>query len=208
TADEFISFKLINILVFPVLGAGLKALEVFDAQWYHIAASAFVGWQYPDFWVNGLIKGRQKKVKKAMPFIIDLLALSTEAGLDFVGAMAKVVEKAAPSPLVEEFGQVLKEIKVGSSRQAALREMAARVDMPEIGSFVAILISAEQMGASIGKILRQQSEMIRIERFVMAERAGAIAGQKLILPIVLIVLPAVMLMISAPFALQFLGGGG
>ncbi|HTL11490.1 MAG TPA: type II secretion system F family protein, partial [Bdellovibrionota bacterium] len=95
---------------------------------------------------------------------------------------------------------------VGSSRQEALREMAARVDLPEIGSFVAILISAEQMGASIGKILRQQSEMIRLERFVMAEKAGAAAGQKLILPIIFLVVPAVLLMVGAPFALEMLGG--
>lgn len=207
TPDEFVSFKLILILVFPVIGTLLKALEIYDAQWYHIVASSVAGWFYPDWWIKGIITKRQKQIKKAMPFIVDLLALSTEAGLDFVGAMAKVVDKANSSPLVDEFSQVLKEIKVGSSRQEALREMAARVDMPEVGSFVAILISAEQMGASIGKILRQQSEMIRIERFVSAERAGAIAGQKLILPIVLIILPAVMLMIGAPFVLSMMGSG-
>jgi tight adherence protein C len=139
---------------------------------------------------------------------VDLLALSTEAGLDFLGAIGKVVEKARPSPLVEEFAQLLKEIKVGASRQDALREMAARIDMTAINSFVAILISADQMGASIGKILRQQSEQIRSERMLRAEKAGAAAAQKVLLPVALFILPAVILMIMGPFGLSFIYPSG
>jgi tight adherence protein C len=146
-------------------------------------------------------------VKRAMPFIVDLLALSTEAGLDFVGAIGKVVEKARPSPLVEEFEQVLKEIKVGSSRAEALREMALRLDMPEVSSFVAILISADQMGAPIGRTLRQQSDQIRTQRFMAAEKAGAAAAQKLIFPTVLFIIPAVFLMIFGPLIAGYFKGG-
>ena len=109
-----------------------------------------------------------------MPFIVDLLALSTEAGLDFVGAIGKVVEKAD----AESAGRGVRATAQGnqsrSSRQEALREMAARIDMTEVNSFVAILISADQMGASIGKILRQQSEQIR-ER-IQARREGRRRG--------------------------------
>jgi tight adherence protein C len=152
-------------------------------------------------WVNGRVQARQKKILVSMPFIVDLLALSTEAGLDFVGSIGKVVEKAKPSPMVEEFSQLLKEIKVGASRGEALREMALRIGMTEVNSFVAILISADQMGASIGKILRQQSEQIRIERILRAEKAGAAASQKVIIPLVVFILPAVMLMIFGPFIL-------
>lgn len=143
-----------------------------------------------------------------MPFIVDLLALSTEAGLDFVGAIGKVVEKAVHSPLVEEFAQLLKEIKVGSSRQEALREMAVRISMPEMNSFVAILISADQMGASIGKILRQQSDQIRTERLIRAEKAGAAAAQKILFPLVLFILPSVLLMVFGPFILGFIYPNG
>jgi tight adherence protein C len=139
---------------------------------------------------------------------VDLLALSTEAGLDFVGAIGKVVEKARPSPLVEELEQVLKEIKIGSSRAEALREMASRLDMQEVNSFVAILISADQMGAPIGRTLRQQSDQIRTQRFSAAEKAGAAAAQKLLIPTVLFILPAVMLMIVGPILVQYIQGGG
>jgi len=202
--DEFIAFKLFLIVFFPVIFALLKATDFLDLDVIYILASGVIGWFYPNFWVSSKIKTRQKQIIRAMPFIVDLLALSTEAGLDFIGAIGKVVEKAVQSPLVEEFSQMLKEIKVGASRQDALREMAARIDMTEVNSFVAILISADQMGASIGKILRQQSDQIRVDRIVRAEKAGAEAASKIILPLVLFVVPSVFLMIGAPFLLEYI----
>jgi tight adherence protein C len=114
-----------------------------------------------------------------------------------------VVEKANPSPLVEEFGQLLKELQVGASRAEALREMALRIDMPQINSFVSVLISADQMGAPVGRVLRQQSDAIRSERMVRAEKAGVAASQKVILPLVLFIMPAVLLMIFGPFILGY-----
>lgn len=201
TPDEYISFKLLLIVFFPIVGGFLNALEFIDLAWYYVLGSGVLGWFYPNFWVSGRMEERQMKIIRAMPFIVDLLALSTEAGLDFVGAIGKVVEKAKPSPLVEEFSQLLKEIKVGASRQEALREMSARISMPQVNSFVAILISADQMGASIGKILRQQSDQIRTDRMVRAEKAGAAAAQKVLLPLVLFIMPAVFLMIFGPFVL-------
>jgi tight adherence protein C len=208
TPDEFISFKIVLIIFFPIVFGLLNAGEFIDLAWYYILATSVGGWFYPNYWVSTRIAARQKQIIRAMPFIVDLLALSTEAGLDFIGAIGKVVEKAKPSPLVEEFGQLLKEIKVGSSRQEGLREMAARIAMPEVNSFVSILISADQMGASIGKILRQQSDQIRTERLVRAEKAGAAAAQMVLLPLVCFILPAVMLMIFGPFALGFIYPNG
>jgi tight adherence protein C len=206
TPDEFIAFKFFLILFFPLVGGFLKAGDFIDVDVTTVLASGILGWFYPDLWVKGRIQKRQAEILKSMPFIVDLLALSTEAGLDFVGAIGRVVEKAKSSPLVDEFSQLLKEIKVGSSRQEALREMGLRIGMTEVNSFIAILISADQMGASIGKILRQQSEQIRAERMLRAEKAGAAAGQKLLLPIILFILPAVMLMIFGPFLLGMIYG--
>lgn len=208
TPDEFIAFKAFLIVFFPIVGGFLRAGGFLDLDWYYIVASAIAGWFYPDFWINGRVAQRQKAILKSMPFIVDLLALSTEAGLDFIGAIGKVVEKAKSSPLVDEMGQLLKEIKVGSSRAEALREMAARIGMIEMNSFVAVLISADQMGASIGKVLRQQSESIRIERMLRAEKAGAQAAQKVILPLVLFIMPSVFLMIFGPFIIGMVTGGG
>ena len=206
TPDEFIAFKFILIIFFPMALGVMKAMDLLDLDFWTVVASGPIGFFFPDLWVNSMIKSRQTSIIKSMPFIVDLLALSTEAGLDFIGSIGKVVEKAKPSPLVDEFSQLLKEIKVGSSRADALREMSLRVGMTEINSFVAILISADQMGAPIGRILRQQSEQLRLERILRAEKAGAQAAQKLQLPIIFLLLPAVLLMIGGPFAINMLTG--
>jgi tight adherence protein C len=207
TPDEFIAFKIFLIFFFPLVGAILTITGFLDIALWQLGIVAVGGWFFPDLWVRSRIRIRQAQVKRALPFVVDLLALSTEAGLDFVGAIGKVIEKAKPSPLIEELEQVLKEIKVGSSRAEGLREMAARLDMPEMSSLVAILISADQMGAPIGRTLRQQSDQIRVQRFTMAEKAGAAAAQKLMFPVILFILPAVFLLIFGPVALGFLGQG-
>jgi len=207
TADEFISFKILLIVVFPLIGGFIRALNLYDLPSVVIYILPAVGFFYPDFWVGSRINERHKSVIRSLPFVVDLLALSTEAGLDFIGAIQKVVEKAAPSPLIEELTQVLKEIKVGSSRAEALREMAFRINLQEVNSFVAVLVSADQMGASIGKVLRQQSDQIRTLRFVRAEKQGALATQKLMFPTFALILPAILIVMLVPFALQAMVGG-
>jgi tight adherence protein C len=208
TADEFISFKILLIVFFPLVAGLIRALGFYEVPGYAFFLLPIVGFFYPDFWVNGLIKVRHKSVIKSLPFVVDLLALSTEAGLDFIGAIQKVVEKAVPSPLIEELEQALKEIKVGSSRAEALRELAFRINMQEVNSFIAVLVSADQMGASIGKVLRQQSDQIRTLRFVRAEKAGAVSAQKLMFPTFALILPAILLIMLGPFMLQSIMGGG
>jgi tight adherence protein C len=204
TPDEFISFKLFMIVFFPIMGGILNALDLLSLSAPLFLGLAVVGFFYPDFWIRSRVKSRQKEILKSMPFIVDLLALSTEAGLDFIGAIQKVVEKAAPGPLVDEFGQLLREIRLGTSRQEALREMALRVGMQEFRSFATILISADQMGSSIGGTLRAQSETIRSNRMLRAEKAGAAAASKVMIPIIFFVVPAVLLMVGAPFLLRFI----
>lgn len=209
TPDELYSFKLFLVLGFPILALFLRVAWEIELPIWSIPAAGVIGFFYPDkLWLSAVIKARQEEIRRAMPFVVDLLALSTEAGLDFMGAIAKVVDKAKPSPLVHEFDVLLREVKVGSSRREALRSMAWRMDMQEMNSFVAVLISADEMGASIGKILRQQSEQIRLERFVRAEKAGAKATQAILLPMVCFIIPAIFIIIMAPFFLGARGGDG
>lgn len=207
TPDELYSFKLFLIVGFPAMLAFMKFAWEMDVPGYMFPASMLIGYYYPDkIWLPSVIKRRQDDIRRAMPFVVDLLALSTEAGLDFMGAIAKVTEKAKPSPLVQELEMLLKEIKVGSSRAEAMRNMAWRIDLMEVNSFVAVLISADEMGASIGKILRQQSEQIRHERFIRAEKAGAKATQMVLLPMMLFIMPAIFIIIFGPFVLGMRGG--
>lgn len=144
----------------------------------------------------------------ALPYVMDLLTLSVEAGLDFVAGIGKVVEKSKPSALIDEFRQLLQEIQVGNTRQQALRNLAFRVNMTEVSSFVSLLVQADELGASIGPVLRAQSDLFRTQRFLRAEKAGAAAAQKILFPLVLCILPAVFIIIFGPIALSFLYGGG
>jgi tight adherence protein C len=202
TPNELYAFKLFLIAGFPVLLLIMKFAWEMDIPLYAFPSAMLIGYFYPDkIWLSSVIKKRQDEIRRAMPFVVDLLALSTEAGLDFMGAIGKVVDKAKPSPLVQELEMLLKEIKVGSSRAEAMRNFAWRADMMEINSFVAVLVSADEMGASIGKILRQQSEQVRLDRFIRAEKAGAAATQAILLPMILFIIPAVFIIIFGPFIL-------
>lgn len=209
TPDELYSFKLFLIIGFPFMLGFMKVAWEMDVPAYAFPVSMILGYYYPDkLWLSSVIKRRQEDIKRAMPFVVDLLALSTEAGLDFMGAIGKVVQKAKPSPLIQELDMLLKEIKIGASRAEAMRSMAWRIDLMEVNSFVAVLISADEMGASIGKILRQQSEQIRHERFIRAEKAGAKATQMVLLPMMLFIMPAIFIIIFGPFILGMKGDSG
>lgn len=170
----------------------------------------FIGFFMPEMHCKGSKKSRELSVRIDMPFFIDLLALSVEAGLDFFGAIQKIVDKAEgqDSVLAEEFKIVLKDIKVGSSKTDALKELAARLDMQEMTSFVAVLIDAEATGASISQVLKDQSVQMRMERFVRAEKAGARASQLILIPLMLFILPAVFIMVFGPVAVAAVYGKG
>jgi tight adherence protein C len=164
-----------------------------------------LGFFTPDIHISGVITKRQKDIKVAMPYVIDLLVLCMEAGLDFMGATGKVIEKAPTSPLVEELSIVLKDIQLGKTRAKSLKDMATRIDMLEISSLVAIVVSADQMGASIGSALRGQSDLLRNQRLMKAEELGAKASQKILVPLVMLILPAVIIIVLGPIILNAMG---
>ncbi len=204
--EDFYAFKLFLIIGFPVTFIVLRYL--LEADWPIILTPlmGLVGYVYPDIWINGVIQKRQSDIIMGMPFIVDMLALSVEAGLDFVAAMHKVIEKAPPSPLVSEFEQMIKEIKIGASRAEGLRQLAWRTDVLQVSSFTATLIAADSVGASIGPILKTLSGEIRQKRSSDAEKKGAQAATKILFPMMAFIMPSVMLIIFAPMILQFLAG--
>jgi tight adherence protein C len=204
--EDFYAFKLFLIIGFPIVFLVLRYL--LEADW-NIALTplmALVGFVYPDIWINGAISARQTEIIRGMPFIVDMLALSVEAGLDFVAAMHKVIEKAPPSPLASEFEQMIKEIKIGASRAEGLRALAWRTDVLQVSSFTATLIAADSVGASIGPILKTLSAEIRQKRSSDAEKKGAQAATKILFPMMAFIMPSVMLIIFAPMILQFIQG--
>ena len=201
TPEDFYSFKLFLVIGFPAVFLAMRAF--LDESWSlnFVAPVAVLGYFYPDIWMSGKVKSRQKEIVRAMPFAVDMLALSVEAGLDFIAAISKVGEKAKPSALIYEFDQLLKEIKIGASRAEALRNMSWRVDLMQISSFCATLIAADSVGASIGPILKSLSVEIRQKKSSDAEKAGATAATKILFPMLFLIVPSVFIVVAAPVIL-------
>jgi tight adherence protein C len=206
--DEFFAYKLIMGGAFYALFVGVlfRMIMRWDEPWYFEIGLILLGSFFPDGWISGQVKDRQHRIRRAMPYVMDLLTLSVEAGLDFISGIAKVCEKARQSPLVDEFAYMLGEIQLGASRQQSLRNFAVRTDMPETRSFAALLIQADILGASVGPVLRAQSDLIRTQRFQRAERMGAYASQKILFPLILCIMPAVFVIIFGPIVLNFVYG--
>ncbi len=205
--EELYSFKIFLILGFPIMFLFLRWFSAADWDLSFVFIVAVVGFFYPDIWIKGKIDKRQEEVILAMPFCIDMLALSVEAGLDFVAAMAKVIEKAKPSPLTEEFQTMIKEIRVGASRAEALRNLSWRINLIQVSSFCATLIAADSVGASIGPILKALSVEIRQKRSSDIEKKGATAATKILIPMMIFIVPAVLLTVVAPLAFEAMGIG-
>ena len=206
TPEDFFAFKLFLIIGFPILFMVIRTFleETWSLQL--IPVLAFIGFFYPDFWIRGKIQQRQKDIISAMPFCVDMLALSVEAGLDFVAAMAKVIEKAKVNPLTEEFEILIREIKIGASRAEALRNLAWRIDLIQISSFAATLIAADSVGASIGPILKALALEIRQKKSSEVEKAGATAATKILFPMLFLIVPSVLMIVFAPIVMEAMSG--
>lgn len=206
--DEFIGLQILLGAMFPGILMLMNFALDMGMPWYTFVAVAPLGFYYPQIYAKAEKERRENKVRKDLPFFADLLALSTEAGLDFIGAIQRIVDKASEdSVLAEELAIVLKDIKLGSSRADALRGLSRRIDAQEITSFVAVLVDADSTGASIAQVLKDQSAQIRLERFVRAEKAGAKASQSMLVPVVLFIMPAVFLVVFGPIIISFFSGG-
>ena len=204
TPEQFVASK---FFLFLFIGTALALVHLFGEPPPTTFSVVFVLFAYfvADLHLSGVRTARQREIKIAMPYIIDLLALCMEAGLDFMGAVGKVIEKAPNGPLLDELSVVMKDIQLGKTRAKSLKDMAVRIDMLEISSLVAIIVSADQMGASVGTALRGSSDLLRNDRIMKAEELAAKASQKILVPLVFLILPAVMLIIIGPVVLAAIG---
>jgi tight adherence protein C len=164
------------------------------------------GAYYPQLWLNDQVKKRHLQISRALPYNLDLLTLSVEAGLDFTAALAKVVEKGKAGPLREELQLVLKQLKMGKTREECLKSMIVRVDLPALSTFVTALIQADKMGTSLGKVLRIQSTQMRIDRTQRAEKLAGEAPVKMLFPLIACIFPTVFMVLFGPIVFQFFFG--
>jgi tight adherence protein C len=159
-----------------------------------LAAAGFFG---PDYFVTLKARARRERIKADLPDALDLLAVSVEAGLGFDGAIAKITEHME-GPLADEFSLTLGEMRIGESRQDALKRMADRVDAPELSSFTRAIIQADQLGTSLGRILRVQAADSRLRRQAAAEEKAMKAPIKMLFPTVLFIFPSIFAVILGP----------
>jgi tight adherence protein C len=166
-----------------------------------VGAFTILGFYFPQMWLQGKINRRQKEVRLGMPDALDLLTICVEAGLGFDAAMAKVAEKWT-NELSLSFGRVIREIQLGKLRREAMRDMADRIGIPEMTSFVAAVIQSEQLGVSMAKVLRIQSDQMRIKRRQLAEEEAHKAPIKMLIPMGLLIFPSLMIVLLTPAALK------
>jgi len=165
------------------------------------ALVVFVGFLAPHYALQKTIYNRQTKIRKALPDTIDLLTVSVEAGVGFDGAMSKVSERVR-GPLTEELIRALEEMRLGKSRMQALHDMAGRIGLVEVSTFVAALYQAEQLGVSIAKVLRVQGETMRTRRSQRARELASKLPVKLLFPLVFFVFPSLFVVLLGPGAIQ------
>jgi tight adherence protein C len=206
TPDEFVCFKIYFSFTLLCASGYYFATSAGDVSYAKIMGATLFGYFYPNIWLRATAEKRKKGIIAGLPYMMDLLTLSVEAGLDFVAAITRVTQKAKPGPLIDELTILLKEIKLGTARSDALTNLAARIQLPELSSFTTVLVQSDQLGASIGPVLRAQSDLLRAQRFQRAEKAGALATQKILIPLVFFILPTVGIVIFGPVLLERLSG--
>lgn len=156
---------------------------------------------FPKLYLRQIIQDRQKEIEKNLPDVIDLLTVSIEAGLSFDGAMAKLVEKMS-GVLVSEFAVVLKEMRMGVSKRDALKSMIERVPAANLITFVGAILQADQLGVSIGNVLRIQSTIMRQKRRQRASELAMKAPIKMLFPMVFFILPTIFIVLLGPAVLK------
>jgi tight adherence protein C len=175
----------------------------FGTMFMLLLVFGLLGFAFPQLWLTSKIQARQKEIRKAMPDALDLLTICVEAGLSFDSAMSKVSEKWE-NQLSLAFGRVIREIQLGKLQREALRDMSDRLGINEMTSFVAAVIQSQQLGVSMAKVLRIQSEQMRMKRRQRAEEEAHKAPVKMIFPMGILIFPSILIILMTPAILQIM----
>ncbi len=209
-AATFLATRFVGAAVF---GGGLLLIALLAKTWplgrivLVVGIFTAIGFFFPQLWLQSRINSRQGEVRKALPDALDLLTICVEAGLGFDAAMSKVAEKWE-NELSLMFGRCIREVQLGKMQREALRDMADRLGLPELTSFVAAVIQSQILGVSLAKVLRIQSDQLRMKRRQFAEELAHKAPVKMIIPMALLTFPSIMIILMAPAAFQIAGAFG
>lgn len=213
-AQSFISLRVFSAVAGLGVAVWLWANPIFgESMQIPVAGfAAVIGLLGPHYILQKSVEGRHAEIRKALPDIIDLLVVSVEAGAGLDGALAEVVERK-DGALVEEFERLLGEVRVGKTRKRAWQDMADRVGEDNLSALVASLAQAEQLGVSIAKALRTQSDSLRTRRSLQIREVAAALPVKMLFPLIFFIFPALFVILLGPALLSMkdvlgaLGGG-
>lgn len=209
-AATFLATRFVGAALF---GGGLLLIALSAQTWpigrivLVVGLFTVIGFFFPQLWLQSRINRRQSEVRKALPDALDLLTICVEAGLGFDAAMAKVAEKWE-NELSLMFGRTIREVQLGKTQREALRDMSDRIGLPELTSFVAAVIQSQILGVSLAKVLRIQSDQMRVKRRQFAEELAHQAPVKMIIPMALLTFPSIMIILMAPAGFQIAGAFG
>lgn len=191
-----------------LLGGGFLIATMFGEPPEHRGALVVVltsaGFFGPNQWLSGRIKERQRAISMTLADALDLLVVCVEAGLGVEAAIARVVGEihlSAPV-LAKELSHTMLEIRAGVARSEAFRRLATRTGVEELRALAAMLVQTEMFGTSVANALRTQASTMRIQRTQRAEERGATAAARMVIPLVLFILPALLTVIIGPAAIR------
>jgi tight adherence protein C len=199
---ELVGWKAVGVAA--GVGAGFLSFPALQ-PWSLLLVIILVplGWFAPDLWVAHRRRARTRDIEISLSTVMDLLALSLEAGMGLERALRMICDRV-DSPLTEELRHVLSDVGLGISRREAFARMAQRVRLEEIRSLTAAIIQAEELSASLVSAMRVQSHQVRLSRRHRAEAEALRAPVKMMIPMVLFTLPALFIILLGPVVLQFM----
>jgi tight adherence protein C len=201
--DGFLAISIFLALGLPIMTwlvtmlGGAKANKIVGFSLIAFSLGAAI----PYLLLQRKINTRKNSIRKELPDVLDLLTVSVEAGLGFDGALAKLVEKMKGA-LVEEFSRVLQEIRIGIPRRDAMHALGMRANVPDLSLFTSSMVQADQLGVSIGNVLRVQSAAMREKRRQRAQEKAMKAPVKMLIPLVMFIFPPIFIVLLAPAVIR------
>ena len=178
-------------------------------EWMFLAFGV-AGFFVPDSIFGGRIRARQQDLMRNFPTTVDLLALTIEAGLDYMAAIERILKNVRPeqrTELEKEFEKMINEVQLGYTRRDALKRLAMRTGVPEIRSFTGLIIQSDELGTSLVELLRNYAADMRFRRLNRAEKLAAQASTKMLIPLFIFIFPTVFIMMLAPMMRSLIQGG-
>jgi len=205
TIGKWIVYKSIVVLIFGLI-IGLLSLmvspNIIKAGTLALLVMVCINFFF-NFSISRRIEDRKKKILKDLPYTLDLITVSVEAGLSFDGAMARVISNIS-GELCDEFAKSLKEVKMGIERKVALKNMSDRCDVRELSTFITSLIQADELGVSLSRVLRIESANLREHRKQVSREKAMKAPIKMLFPLVFFIFPSIFIIILGPAVIKMI----